>query len=260
MEKLTLNDKYLSAKLMATVLPIIAGEKGKDLINFYGYFRWVDDYVDEGKESGETKKSFIDRQMLIARGEKVTGLSPEEENFCQNLCKNRKHGEVVRKQAEIMLSTIRDDVDRKHVPRNEREVRHYNYRVMLSALRASTLLINEKEMKETPRFVKFVDWWMRSAGCIDVDSDFEHGLIHFPYSSEEVEELSGMEHERRIENLKVSIKNRHEKQKDYALTNLPRLSLAVFDLDIPLWQKAFTVMACRTRSCMKLKKSNCNIG
>jgi hypothetical protein len=259
LKRLTIKDKYLSAKLMATLLPIIAGERGKDLANFYGYFRWVDDYVDEGKESETNKKFFIDRQMSIARGEKLDGLLPEEENFCQNLNKEREHGQVVRKQAEIMLSTIKDDIERKYMPRSERELRHYNYRVMLSALRSSTLLINEKEMKETSKFANFLDVWMRCAACGDIKEDFDRGLIHFPFSREEIKEVKDVGCGEREEIVKTVIKNKFERQKEEILLNLPRVSLAVLDLDIPLWQKVFTIVECNTRSWAKVKKTKCDI-
>jgi len=261
-----LEDKYLTSRLMGMFLPRIAGEKGADLINFYNYFRWVDDVVDEGPMSRDDKKYFMERQMNITevvrgnRDELPFNMSKEELDFYNNLNKDRKLKNEVVTQAWILLSTIKDDINREYIPRTKRELRHYNFRVVLSSVRAAAMIGNEKELKEKKEFAEFLQTWTSSASCVDVREDFEKGMVHFPFSEVEIDKIQKMGISKRKEYIKENMRDKYKEHKNYVVNNMGRQSLSIFGQEeVPLWQKLFTVATCSTRSCIKVINSSYNI-
>lgn len=227
-------EKYLSARLLERFCKH-NGERGSLLVATYNYLRLVDDVVDGANVSGFDSNSYISRQINILDGNVKPDLGQKEDAIVHNLRWEVLGGMAndAKFQVKNILSSIQDDALHSNFePRNNREIRHYNWRTLYSAINLTSIVLNGEPLKPTKEFMSLLDSWNRLGSLIDIQEDLENGQIKLPVAYEYGENENS--EESTVRKLKASV---FDKQLVDSLVNIMTNSGSFFHLNIPLWQQ-----------------------
>jgi phytoene/squalene synthetase len=115
---------YLTARLL------VDRKLVDDCCRAYGYFRWVDDVVDETADTEEERVSFIARQRKLIeelyRGEQPGGLAAEEEIIADLIGNDHEEDSRLRSFVLNFLATIEFDAHRRGRLVSEQELAWYS--------------------------------------------------------------------------------------------------------------------------------------
>ena len=140
-------DKYLSAKAFE-LLPLFYGDRGRFLVGFYTYFRWLDDIADSPLIPAEERLTFVERQLTLFDGVVNEPLLPVEK-FFQNLpwpalTYESKVG--VLSQFKTLAGSMREDVEHAGLlPRTRPEIREWRPQGLAMCFQGSSLACGHKE-------------------------------------------------------------------------------------------------------------------
>lgn len=225
------NEPYMGAKLLEG-LPYLFGERGEFLVRLFAYLRWVDDLVDEGKElTKQQKLGFLEKQMGIVAGFLPEKILPMERMFSELPWKSVPE-KGVRHRINIILGSIVDDVEHQGFrARTDREVRHYNWRIIQPVVDGLFLVLNGKPMREDMSMMRLLDAYIRIGSLEGLADDLMQEVIKLPVSGEEknITSLAGV--------LREYDKKKFDKVKSEALRTIAANIAAFMRLDVPIWQK-----------------------
>ncbi len=173
-------DKNLASRVFEA-FPKIYGEKGRLFIGGYQYLAWIDDQIDENVLlSISQKREFLDRQLKLVRGDTPENLSPFESLFL-NLPWQKVPAEQVRKQVEIILYGIKDDLDSMPLhARSRASIRHTEWRTAIATLRIGSLILNDTDFYITARFAKLMEFWAAKDNVNHFYEDLGFGVLKLP--------------------------------------------------------------------------------
>lgn len=230
-------DKYLSSKALE-LLPAFYGERGRFVVGFYGYARWVDNLVDESDLSRQQKLTFLKRQIGLLDGVLPEEPEPLEQRLLSLPWNAVPQGEI-KKQAKIMMHALIDDVNHQgFIPRTEREVRHNNWRAILPCFEGISLAINGRSLRVKSDFAFLVDNFNRVGALQDLEEDLTFGLINLSLPRDFVDRISKLtEEERKVVVKGLFHQKRFQIEKADAFRKLGKYSPSVFSLDMPFWQR-----------------------
>lgn len=242
------NEKYLAARLFR-VLPALYGDRGEVAIGAYQYFRWIDDVIDEDMSlSQEEKIAFLEKQISLNEDPSSQDLQPIETYFFKELPWNSLSPEILDQLApkiKMILSAIKDDLlHQNFVPRNEREMRHYNYRAVVAAIDALGVILNGTSVQPTKKLMDLIHHWNLIGALKDLEEDVANGLAMVPLGPEESKLLTESQFQEILEDVfkKLLTRARFEAEKKRNLKGILLNSSAFLELQMPLWQKVLATL------------------
>lgn len=251
-------DPHLGAKLLE-LLPIVYGEKGRRVVSYFSYFRWVDDIVDESTLSSREKMAFLERQFNI-----VHGVLPEEPYPMENVLVKAANPEFpyaadLRGKTEEVLQSFVDDVQHStFLPRKEQELRVYNARSLLTCLEAVGIIMNGRPIKTSEGFYELANAWNNVGTLLHLKEDLSQGLIRVFLSDAECAIIEGIQNpeERKKQFTLLMTRDRFIKNRNSCASIIIKDIPSILDLDIPVWQKIIAIaymfkVAVKTRLFMK---------
>ncbi len=253
-------DKYLSARAFEA-LPYIYNEKGKFLVDFYTYFRWMDDIADSPDWPIEMRKQFMDRQITHITGQELLETPLPIEEFFQglnfNAIPNGGKPEVI-KQFAVLAGTIKDDLDHFGlIPRTKEEARDYGTRVLLPYAQVISLTLNGEEIQSTPQFEGFLADWNYMGSLMHFPKDKnEESIIKVGFTSGEVDEImrSADEEGRRRKINEIFTHQRFRTEWKQTLSDF-RAGISSFkSLNMPAYQKLISASYLSIREPIRLPK------
>ncbi len=251
-------DPHLGAQLLE-ILPIVYGKRGKAIVSYFSYFRWVDDVIDESPFTSQEKLAFLDRQFDIVRGIIPTERYPMEDVLIDLSQQQLPYTLELKEKTNEVLTSFVDDVQHAtFLPRREQELRLYNKRSLLTCLEAVGIIMNGKPIKTTEQFVELTNAWNNVGALLHLREDLSQGLIRMFLSNEECTALEARQdpQERRNHFISLMTRDRFISDRNGCAATITRNIPSIFDLDIPLWQKIIAAIymskvAFKTRVLMK---------
>jgi len=251
-------DPHLGAKLLE-LLPIIYGKRGKAVVGYFSYFRWVDDVVDESTLTSQEKLGFLERQFDIVRGVYPNERYPMEDVLINISTQQLRYATDLQTKTNEVLASFVDDVQHStYLPRREQELRLYNSRSLLMCLEAVGILINGKPIKTTKQFAELANSWNNVGTLLHLKEDLSQGLIRVFLSDEECETIEAFSdpQDRKGKFISIVNKDRFIKDRNRCASTITENIPSIFDLDIPAWQKIIAAaymykVAFKTRVLMK---------
>ena len=251
-------DPHLGAKLLE-LLPIIYGKRGKVVVGYFSYFRWVDDVVDESSLTSQEKLGFLERQFNIVRGTYPNKRYPMEDVLINISNQQFPYASDLQTKTNEVLASFIDDVQHStYLPRRKQELRLYNSRSLLMCLEAVGILINEKPIKTTKQFAELSNSWNNVGTLLHLKEDLSQGLIRVFLSDEECEVIEAFPdpQDRKGKFISIVNKDRFIKDRNRCASTITENIPSIFNLDIPVWQKIIGAaymckVAFKTRVLMK---------
>lgn len=253
-------DRYLSAKTFE-VLPYIYGPKGRFLVDYYTYFRWMDDICDSPAAPKDERLEFLRRQERLVGGRHIDGpLAPIEE-FYGSMPWGAIAAKVrpkVKEQFLILTAALVDDVKNYGLKaRTRREIRQNNIRTLLPYAEVVALTLNERPVKPTKKFIDFIDSWNYVASLMHLHQDLEDELIvKIGFTENEKRSINGWKsvEERKAAIRQVFDKQRFEKEAALSLYGMFTLCSSLRELDITSLQKEISYRYMAIRQPLRLPK------
>jgi phytoene/squalene synthetase len=120
-----------------------------DAYRAYGYFRWVDDIIDEHAATQAEKVAFVNRQMDLLeacyRGENPIDLSPEERMLAELVCSDSGKNPGLQSYLRNMMAVMKFDADRCGRIITEAELFEYTQALATSVTDAMDYFIGHKD-------------------------------------------------------------------------------------------------------------------
>jgi phytoene/squalene synthetase len=105
-------------------------ELADDAFRAYGYFRWIDDFVDAEARNHEERTSFMARQkeviQAVYRGDRPSDLTPEEEIIADLISRHKEIDAGVHSYIQKMFAVIDFDAHRRGRLISEDELKWYS--------------------------------------------------------------------------------------------------------------------------------------
>lgn len=244
------NERYISVKIMDKICTLY-GDRGKIFIGGYSYLRWIDDIVDQGGQNKEDKLSFLNRQSQIVTGKVRNGFSEQESAFLSLPWESvHETYDQIRQHTNILIHTMIDDVNHQNLnPRNSREQRHYNWRILHSCLNIANLALNGKPLRATKEVMNIANYWNYIGTLLDLDDDMKYGMANVSFNELELDEILNIVsfdlRKSKISEIYSKKRYRTEIKKciEGVLVNAP----GFLDTDMPLLQKTLIYIYLLTR-------------
>jgi hypothetical protein len=97
----------------------------------YAYFRWVDDWLDQGTRPGEEQRAFVERQQALVercyRGESLGDLAPEERLLADLIHGDRDQNSGLQAYICNMMAVMAFDAHRRGRLISQRELDAYTH-------------------------------------------------------------------------------------------------------------------------------------
>ncbi len=247
-EALSLQDeKYLSARLLERVCQRY-GDKGVFLIGIYKYLREVDDKIDNSTLGKSEKVKYVTDQIEILQ----TSTIPENSEQLSHLpwMAVKEHEAKIRFHVSNLLSSIREDAIYQGLePRNKREIRHYNWRTLNSAINLVGIVLNDKPIIETKEYMNLLNAWNNIGSLIDFDEDIANSQLKIPLDTEQVSGLNKIceKDEKQAFVLDLFNKKQFTLEIYRNLLGVIENSTSFFSLDMPTWQRILSFLYVTTR-------------
>jgi len=251
-------DPHLGAKLLE-LLPIIYGKRGKAVVGYFSYFRWVDDVIDESTLTSQEKLGFLERQFNIVRGAYPDERYPMEDVLINISNQQLPYASDLQTKTNEVLASFIDDVQHStYLPRSEPELKLYNSRGLLTCLEAVGILINKKPIKTTKQFAELTNAWNNVGALLHLKEDLSQGLIKIFLSDEEYKSIKVFSdpQDRKRKFISIVNKDRFLEDRNRCASTITKNIPSIFDLNIPAWQKIIAAaymykVAFKTRVLMK---------
>lgn len=238
-------EPYSGARILS-LLPKLYGKKGLLVVNYFKYFRWVDDMVDESELTQTEKLDFIKRQMDLARGDiEHTNYHPVEEILIGLPISDIPYGDSLRAMTQEILASFTDDIQyAEYNPRSEQQLRLYNIRSLLVCLEMVGLIINERPIRVNDGFVELVNAWNTVGALRHFKEDLEQGLIRLSLIDEEFQLLDSLPtpNDRKQQAISMFDKKRFKQARKECESTIRRNLPSIFELDMPIWQKIVALL------------------
>ena len=123
--------KAASRQTYYTIRLLADRERAADAYRAYGYFRWVDDILDEEKETSVEKLKFVYRQQALLeacyRGEKLDALCDEEQILVDLIENDREENSGLQIYLRNMMGVMLFDAKRKGRIISQDELTEYSH-------------------------------------------------------------------------------------------------------------------------------------
>jgi hypothetical protein len=100
-----------------------------DAYRAYAYFRWVDDWLDQGTRARTARMGFVKRQQALLegcyRGERLDGLTPEERLLADLIRRDTEKNSGLQAYVRNMMAVMAFDADRRGRLVSQRELNEY---------------------------------------------------------------------------------------------------------------------------------------
>lgn len=236
-------EPHLGARLLE-LLPTIYGNRGRIVIGYFSYFRWVDNIVDEGKIPTQEKFAFLQRQFKITVGIIPDDLYPMEQVLIDLPVGGLPIAPALREKTKEVLASLQDDSEHlNYVPRRPHELADYNRKSLLVCLEAVGLIINEKPIRTTRGFTALANAWNTVGALRHFQEEIEQGLVRINLDDSECQAIEAIPDikERKKQVMQIVNRDRFNKERNNCAEALTKNLPSIFELDIPLWQKIIAV-------------------
>ena len=155
-----------------------------DAFRAYGYFRWVDDFIDVEARSKEDRTSFAARQKEIIEalygGDRPADLTPEEEIIADLICKHRENGPGLRSYISKMMAILVFDANRRGSLISGEELKWYSEALGTSVIDAITFFVgNDRSYPRTDRYAAGIAAHIAHM-LRDMRDDISDGFVNIP--------------------------------------------------------------------------------
>lgn len=254
-------DKYLSARAFE-LLPYIYGDIGRFVVDFYTYFRWVDDIADSSDFRIEERLEFINRQRQLIEGNiKNDEAIYEVERFFLGMKHNLFPDDIqqkMRRQFLILIQSIHDDVCHfGWYARTRREVRFNNLRTLLPYAEVISLALNGRTIRSTSAFIDFADSWNYLGALLHLPKDLgEEQIVKIGFTPEEVAVINAIPEAdgRRKMIQTIYTRDRYRREWKNALGIFWSTCRSFRKLNIPIYQRLISELYLSTREPARLPK------
>lgn len=250
-----LQEKYLTARIMARSASLF-GPRGERAVRWYSYFRWLDDQIDESPITTQEKLDLLSRQHQVIENQLNESLHPCEEFVAHHGTNGMtpENAQLLRAQGHIMVASIEDDC--RHlglVPRTEREMRHYNWRTLLTPIRALSLILNNQDFVPTRQTMELINAWNSLGGLIDLEEDIHNGALQLTLTQEQQQEISTLPSlpERQAYAKQTITPEVFQEKKLHAVSTLWTHAISFMDTNLPWWQRSAATVYLMTRCSIK---------
>jgi len=251
-------DKYLSARVFE-ILPHMYGEKGRFLVDFYTYFRWVDDIADSDSIPIDDRLEFISRQKRLILGEPIEDERCPIERYHDRINFHmfpENIQESIKKQFYIIAHSIHADISNYgYYARTRREIRQNNLRIMLPYAEIVSQVLNEKKINTTDKFANLLDSWTYLGGLLHLPKELgEEKIIKIGFSQDEAKKVNSIDSETgRLEEIQeIYSPERYRREWQNSLKVFQKNCGSFTNLDMPLYQKCISFLYLSIRQPIRL--------
>lgn len=231
---------YFTARVIA-LFPRWFGEKGEHSVLLYGYFRWIDDIVDNPEVPYQEKRDLLQRQRDVLLGtHQATDLHPQEKAVMESGVFSKENSTLLLQSALDMIDSFENDADHSDLtPRSEVGLIEYYQTVLHSSVEGLALLINGESVEPTYDYYTLMYYWNLIGSLKDLEEDIAAGKIQVPlseYERKEILEIEGLE-QRESAFWSFMTPERYAFLKKEAINGLKKYRKAFLSVNLPLWQR-----------------------
>ena len=244
---------------MFEVLPAIYGDKGRFLVDFYTYFRWLDDIADSPLYSQDWRLEFIDRQKRLIRGDRLDGQTSPMEEFYRQMPFDAisSNGQDLLKEQFFTLAhaMYKDTQHFGLIPRTRGEIRQNNIRLFLPYAETVSIVLNGHTVKPTTAFMDLLDHWNYLGGLLHLYKDLgEERIIKVGFTRKEVGAINEARDEEERKKRIVAIFNASRFRNEWrqALKGFENCCSSFDQLDMPSYQKVISYLYLKVREPLRL--------
>jgi phytoene/squalene synthetase len=184
-----------SKQTFFTIAMMVDRDLIDDAYRAYGYFRWVDDYIDQFSHSISVQKAFIQRQRsLILRAsshEEVLETVPEEQMLSDLIRNSRGDNSLLNSYIHGMMDLMEYDAGRKGHPIAETALQKYSSLLASSVMDALQYFIGNRSQYPMTKERTYAVMGAHITHMLrDTIEDLEMGYINIPI---ETLEASGID-------------------------------------------------------------------
>ncbi|MCC6617293.1 MAG: squalene/phytoene synthase family protein [Anaerolineae bacterium] len=122
--------KAASRQTYYTIHYLVDRERVADAYRAYGYFRWVDDYLDQQASQRALSLAFVERQQMLIeacyRGEQPRDLAPEEQLLADLIASDSEADSGLQAYIRNLMAVMAFDAERKGRLIDEAELAEYS--------------------------------------------------------------------------------------------------------------------------------------
>jgi phytoene/squalene synthetase len=141
--------KSASKQTYYTIRFLADHDRVADAYRAYGYFRWVDDVIDEGAASSAERIAFVNRQKSLLevgyRGELIPDLCPEEWMLVDLIHSDHEKNSGLRMYLRHMMDVMIFDSERRDHPISQSELSEYTRKLATAVTEAMYYFIGHDD-------------------------------------------------------------------------------------------------------------------
>jgi phytoene/squalene synthetase len=141
--------KAASKQTYYTIRLFADRDRVEDAYRAYGYFRWVDDVIDDGSGSSEERSAFVDRQRYLLdscyRGEVPHDLCAEERMLVDLICNDTEKNSGLQVYLRNMMDVMAFDAGRRGQAISQVELYDYSHKLAKAVTEAMYYFIGHND-------------------------------------------------------------------------------------------------------------------